>query len=159
MYKLICKKSNLKQSILMLKTTLLHPEILLALGSNGHGANILIADGNFPISTCTPARCKKVFLNFSADLLTVTEVLKVIKDYVPIEIAVVLIPVDESAQSVHAEFQEILGGGIPFKHEKRFDFYQQVKSEDTCLAIATGETRLFANILLTIGAEKVNSEK
>ena len=35
----------------MLKTNLLHPEILSALGSNGHGSMLLIADGNFPFST------------------------------------------------------------------------------------------------------------
>lgn len=152
MYKMIRKKPNLNQlNPLMLKTKLLQPEILLALGSNGHGAKILIADGNFPISTCTPIGCKKVFLNFSADLLKVTEVLKVIKDCVPIEAALVLIPKDESNQSIHNEFQDILGEGISLEHKKRFEFYQEVKCEDTCLAIATGETRLFANILLTIG--------
>jgi len=35
------------------------------IGSNGHGAKVLIADGNFPLSTCTPAHCKRVFLNLS----------------------------------------------------------------------------------------------
>ena len=138
----------------MLKTKLLHPEILMALGSNGHGAKILIADGNFPISTCTPIVCKKVFLNFSPGLLSVTEVLRVLKDYIPIESGMVIMPEDESEQSVHNEFQKILGDGISLKRQKRFEFYQQVKSENTCLAISTGETRLFANILLTIGSIK-----
>jgi RbsD / FucU transport protein family. len=32
----------------MLKTRLLHPEILAALGEAGHGAQVLIADGNYP---------------------------------------------------------------------------------------------------------------
>jgi L-fucose mutarotase len=142
----------------MLKTKLLHPEILLALGSNGHGSKILIADGNFPISTCTSGCCKKVFLNFSPNSLTVTEVLKVIKDYVPIETALFFIPMDESAQPIHNEFEKILGEGVSLKHKKRFEFYQEVKSEDTCLAIATGDTRLFANILLTIGAQNVKKD-
>ena len=138
----------------MLKLTLLHPEILMALASNGHGASILIADGNFPISTSVPAKCKIVFLNFSPGLLTVTDVLKVIRDYIPIEAATVMIPHDESEQGVHKEFTQILGEDITLKSEKRFDFYRQAKSEDTCLAIATGETRRFANILLVIGSIK-----
>ena len=46
----------------MLKTKLLHPEILSILGSNGHGSRILIADSNFPFSTCPPPTAKKVFL-------------------------------------------------------------------------------------------------
>ncbi|MEO6813973.1 MAG: RbsD/FucU family protein [Ginsengibacter sp.] len=140
----------------MLKTKLLHPEILKALGSNGHGAKILIADGNFPISTCTPLLCKRVFLNFSPDVLSVKEVLRVLKDYISIESGIVVMPEDESEQSVHNEFQKILGEGIFLKRQKRFEFYREVKSQDTCLAISTGETRLFANILLTIGSIKLS---
>ena len=33
----------------MLKTRLLHPGILQALGESGHGAQVLIADGNYPL--------------------------------------------------------------------------------------------------------------
>ena len=35
----------------MLKTRLLHPGILEALGEAGHGAQVLIADGNYPLRT------------------------------------------------------------------------------------------------------------
>jgi len=138
----------------MLKIKLLHPDILMALGSNGHGAKVLIADGNFPLSTGTPAHCKRVFLNLSPGVVSVTEVLKVIKEYIPIESGTIMIPPDESEQSIHIEFREILGPDIVLKREKRADFYQEVKSEDTCLAIATGDTRRFANILLVMGTVK-----
>ncbi|HMI67942.1 MAG TPA: RbsD/FucU family protein [Cyclobacteriaceae bacterium] len=138
----------------MLKIKLLHPDILMALGSNGHGAKVLIADGNFPLSTCTPAHCKRVFLNLSPGVVSVTEVLKVIREYISIESGTIMVPPDESEQSIHIEFREILGPDIVLKREKRSDFYQAVKSEDTCLAIATGETRRFANILLVIGSIK-----
>ena len=142
----------------MLKIKLLHPDILMALGSNGHGAKILIADSNFPISTCTPALCKKVFLNFPPGLLTATDVLKIIKDYIPIETGIVMMPMDEREQSVHNEFQEILGEQITLKRQKRFEFYQEVKSDDTCLAIATGETKRFANILIVIGSIQISEQ-
>lgn len=138
----------------MLKTKLLHPEILSILGSNGHGARILIADGNFPFSTCPPPTAKKVFLNFAPGMLGVTDVLKILKDYIPIEAAVVMIPTDESLQTIHSEFDEILGSGISLKKLKRFEFYEEVKSNDTCLVIATGESKRFANILLVIGVVK-----
>jgi L-fucose mutarotase len=138
----------------MLKIKLLHPDILMALGSNGHGAKVLIADGNFPLSTSTPANCKRVFLNLSPGVVSVTEVLKVIKEYIPIESGTIMVPPDESEQSIHIEFKEILGHDIVLKREKRADFYQEVKSEDTCLAIATGDTRRFANILLVMGTVK-----
>jgi len=135
----------------MLKTKLLHPEILSVLGSNGHGARILIADSNFPFSTCPPQSAKKVFLNFAPGMLGVTDVLSVLKDYIPVETAIVMVPPDESAQAIHSEFEEILGTGFPLKKLKRFEFYDEVKSGDTCLVIATGESRRFANILLIIG--------
>jgi L-fucose mutarotase len=35
----------------MLKTRLLQPQILAALGEAGHGARVLIADGNYPLAT------------------------------------------------------------------------------------------------------------
>ena len=34
---------------------------------------------------------------------------------------------------------------------ERFAFYDEAKKEDCCLVIATGEQRIYANILLTIG--------
>ncbi len=138
----------------MLKTKLLHPEILSILGSNGHGARILIADSNFPFSTCPPPTAKKVFLNFAPGMLRVTDVLNILKDYIPIETAMVMISPDDSLQAIHSEFEEILGTGNPLKKLKRFEFYEEVKSNDTCLVIATGESKRFANILLVIGVVK-----
>jgi len=135
----------------MLKTKLLHPEILSILGSNGHGARILIADGNFPFSTCPPPTAKRVYLNFSPGMLGVTDVLSILKDYIPIESVIVMVPPDESKQAIHSEFEEILGPDISIKKIKRFEFYEEVKSVDTCLVIATGEIKRFANILLVIG--------
>jgi L-fucose mutarotase len=138
----------------MLKTKLLHPEILSILGSNGHGAKILIADSNFPFSTCPPLTAKKVFLNFAPGMLRVTDILTILKDFIPIESAIVMIPPDDSLQTIHSEFKEILGTDISLKKLKRFEFYDEVKSNDTCLVIATGESKRFANILLIIGVVK-----
>lgn len=142
----------------MLKTKLLHPEILKALASNGHGAKILIADGNFPFATQTTEACQKVFLNFARGQLSVTDVLTVIKDYIDVESATVMIPPDGSEQPIHLEFRKILDDGTNFLELKRTDFYQQVKSEDTCLAIATGDTRRFANISIVIGRVRSTGE-
>ena len=135
----------------MLKTKLLHPEILSILGSNGHGSRILIADSNFPFSTCPPPTAKKVFLNFAPGMLRVTDVLTVLKDFIPVETAMIMVPPDENMLDIHSEYAELLGTDIPLKKLKRFEFYNEVRSDDTCLVIATGETRRFANILLVIG--------
>ena len=40
----------------MLKYRLLHPELLRALGEAGHGARVLVADGNYPLVTRSPER-------------------------------------------------------------------------------------------------------
>ena len=97
----------------MLKTSLLHPEILKVLGSNGHGSRLLIADGNFPFSTGVNERTKKVFLNLSPGMLSVTDVLKVIKEVIPIESYIVMVPPDDAPQSIHNEFVNILGEKYP----------------------------------------------
>ncbi|MFA5817972.1 MAG: RbsD/FucU family protein [Bacteroidales bacterium] len=138
----------------MLKTNLLHPEILNALGSNGHGSRCLIADGNFPFSTGVNERAQKVFLNLSPGVLSVTDVLKVINEAIPIESYIVMLPPDEAPQSIHDEFVNILGENVPVEKVKRFDFYKEAQSTDTCLVIATGEIRRFANILIVIGVMK-----
>jgi L-fucose mutarotase len=138
----------------MLKTNLLHPEILSALGSNGHGSRLLIADGNYPFTTGVPENAKKVFLNLSPGMFSVPEVLKVIHDAVPIESYLVMLPPDETPQAIHDEFYNILGKDIPVKKVKKPDFYTEARSPDTFLVIATGEIRRFANILITIGVVK-----
>ena len=138
----------------MLKTKLLHPEILSALGSNGHGSRLLIADGNYPFTTGVPEKAQKVFLNLTPGMFSVTDVLKVIKEAVPIESYIVMLPPDETPQEIHEEFLNILGESIPVTKVKKIDFYREARSQDTCLVIATGEIRSFANILITIGVVK-----
>ena len=64
----------------MLKTRLLHPEILQALGEAGHGAQVLIADGNYPLLTRSSAAAHRVYLNLAPGQLTVTDVLRVLVD-------------------------------------------------------------------------------
>jgi L-fucose mutarotase len=138
----------------MLKTQLLHPEILAVLGSNGHGSRVLIADGNYPFTTGVPENARKVFLNLAPGMFSVSDVLKVIKDAIPIESYMIMLPPDEAPQAIHDEFLSILGESTPVIKVKRFDFYKEARSQDTCLVIATGEIRRFANILITIGVVK-----
>jgi len=138
----------------MLKTKLLHPEILAELGRNGHGSKLLIADGNYPFTTGVPENAKKVFLNLAPGMLSVPDVLKVIKEMIPIESYLIMLPPDETPQSIHDEFLSILGDSTPVTKVKRFDFYKEARSPDTFLVIATGEVRRFANILMTVGVIK-----
>ena len=133
----------------MLKTTLLQPEILEALGSAGHGAKVLIADGNFPFSTRGRPAAKHVYLNLAPGMLTATDVLKVLVTAIPIEAAEVMQP-PTGEPSIFAEFRQILAG-LDLKPLSRFEFYDAASANDVALVIATGEQRIYANLLLTIG--------
>ena len=76
----------------MLKTRLLHPGILEALGEAGHGAQVLIADGNYPLRTRSNDAARRVYLNLAPGLVKVTDVLSALVDAIPIEAAHVMSP-------------------------------------------------------------------
>lgn len=135
----------------MLKTRLIHPEILYGLGIAGHGSQILIADGNYPFASGSPVHAKKVFLNLKPGMVKVTDVLKALVEVVPVEKAEVMVPDDLSDQPIFSEFRSILPKGLELTKQKRFDFYDRARCSDTVLLIATGEERTWSNLLLTIG--------
>ena len=135
----------------MLKYQLLHPEMLAALGSAGHGSKVLVADGNYPVATRGNPGARRVYLNLAPGLVTVTDVLRVLVGAIPIEAAEVMGPDTGEEPSIFADFRQILPAGMPLKRLGRFEFYDAARDSDTALLIATGEQRIYANILLTIG--------
>ena len=134
----------------MLRYRLLHPEILRALGEGGHGGRVLIADANYPLATGSRHGAQRVFLNLAPDRLRVPEVLEVLVDAVPFEAAHVMMPESGDEPAIYAEFRALLPG-IALQPLERFDFYDSARGPDLTLAIATGERRIYANLLLTIG--------
>ena len=135
----------------MLKTKLLHPEINRVLGGAGHGSKVLIADGNYPFGTGGNPSATRVYLNLAPGLVKVTDVLRVLIEAVPIEAAQVMQPADGPEPPIFGEFREILGSSLPLEPLGRFEFYDAARHRDTALVIATGEQRIYANLLLTIG--------
>ena len=135
----------------MLKTRLLHPEILAALGGAGHGSKVLIADGNFPFGTGANPAARRVYLNLAPGLVTVTDVLRVVLDAIPVEAAEVMQPASGEAPSIYDDFRRILPQGLELQRLDRFEFYDAARQRDTALVIATGEQRIYANVLLTLG--------
>jgi len=135
----------------MLFGKLLHPQILYALGTAGHGATVLIADGNYPFVTRSYANAEKVYLNLAPGLLNATDVLEVLTSAIPIEAAHVMTPDDGSEPSIFADFRRILPDDLQLQVMGRWDFYDKAKEDSTALVIATAEQRIYANILLTIG--------
>jgi L-fucose mutarotase len=134
----------------MLTYDLIHPEILRALGESGHGAQVLIADGNYPLVTRSNPAARRVYLNLAPDLLRVTDVLRVLRGAIPIEAAHVMTPDTGPEPPIFADFRELLPA-VALQGLGRFVFYDAARGPDLALAIATGERRVYANLLLTIG--------
>jgi L-fucose mutarotase len=134
----------------MLLTKLTHPTILNALARMGHGSQVLIADGNFPFTTHSNPAAEHVFLNLRPGLVTVTDVLDALISAIPVEAAHVMQPNDGSEPPIFTEFRHLLPV-LQLQPVERFDFYSMARGLDVGLVIATGEARIYANILLTIG--------
>jgi L-fucose mutarotase len=134
----------------MLRTTLIHPEILKALGSAGHGSIVLIADGNYPFTTGANPLADRVYLNLAPGVLKVTDVMRVLVGAIPIEAIHVMMPDNAPEPAIYKEFREILTG-YEMQRLGRFEFYDVARSSNTALVIATGEQRTYACVLLTVG--------
>ncbi len=135
----------------MLRTDLIHPGILEALGEAGHSSTVLISDGNFPHRTMPSPEAPRVYLNLSPGRLLVTEVLEVLLTAIPVESVALMRSDGPDAPSAHAEIRSLIPGDVPVELLERFDFYDATRSTSLALVVATGDQRLFANILLTIG--------
>ncbi|BDR80480.1 L-fucose mutarotase [Clostridium tetani] len=135
----------------MLKIKCLNPQLIRVLAHCGHGDKILICDGNYPIDSCTSETTEKVYLQLTHGIPTVTDVLKVLVESINIERAQVMTPGEGEEPTIFNEFREILSNEIQLDELGRFEFYDESKENNIRLAIATGEKRIFANILLTVG--------
>jgi L-fucose mutarotase len=140
----------------MLKIRLAHPEILAVLGKAGHGSKVLIADGDYPVSTTGGKNCKVVHLNLASDVVNCTQVLEAILSVLLVEDAVVMdVPEGRDAPPIWDDYHQLLqenGWDFPIQKLERFAFYKEVGGDDVALIIQTGETRDYANILLTVGS-------
>ena len=135
----------------MLKSTLLHPEILHALAGAGHGSRILIGDGNYPFTTGANPAAARVYLNLAPGVVDAPTVLSALLTAVPVEAAHGMGPDDGSEPPIFDEFRALLPAGLSIERMERFAFYAAAKGPDVALVIATAERQIYANILLTIG--------
>ena len=91
----------------MIKSQLIHPHISASLAGAGHGAKILLADGNYPMSTRSGPNADLVYLNLRPGMPTVTDVLKTILTEIEVEAAEVMAPPDREPE-IFAEFKRLL---------------------------------------------------
>jgi L-fucose mutarotase len=77
-------------------------------------------------------------------------VLAAVLSAVDVEAAITMVPDDGTPVEIQAEFARLLGE-VPIEPVLRFPFYDLARTPDTALVIATGEQRVYANVLLRIG--------
>lgn len=136
----------------MLRYTLLNPPLIGALAAAGHGSQVLIADANFPHATKVNPDAELVFLNLRAGQVPVDDILGTLLSAVLVEAAHVMQPDDGSTPEIFTRFRELLGPDVPLQPMDRFGFYDACKQPDVAICVASGDDRLYANILVTIGA-------
>lgn len=133
----------------MKKTGCINPLISEMLAYVGHGDKILIADGNYPLqASCEQAKC--VYLGLRAGEPTVTAVLETLLSEINVEAAAVMMPEDGSRPAIFDEFEALLPG-VELQGIGRWEFYEASAQPKVRLAVSTGEKRVYANILLTVG--------
>ena len=136
--------------------SILSPELLKVLCEMGHSDTIVIADGNFPSETIG-----KDAIVIRADGHGVPELLEAILKLFPLDTYVEkpvslmqVTPGDDVETPIWDEYKAIVSavderGDKVFAEVERFEFYERAKK--AYAVIATGETAIYANIMLQKG--------
>jgi len=132
---------------------LLTPDLLHALRAMGHGDVLTIVDANYPASSAGPEVIRLDAVSATATLDAVLSVMP-LDDFVP-EACWAMNPVEKGAKEppIFEEFRGVIAQreGARFKLAtlERFKFYEQAR--ESFAIVATGERRLYGNIILKKG--------
>jgi len=132
---------------------LLSPELLKTLAEMGHGDEIVLADGNFPSASMAQRLVR-------ADGHGVPVLLAAILQLFPLDTFVehpvslmAVVPGHNYQPTIWEEYRHIIqASGEPFTdfdYLERFAFYE--RSQKAFAVLATGESALYANIILKKG--------
>ena len=142
--------------------SILSPDLLKVLAEMGHSDRICLGDGNFPGSSMAKAK-NAIFLR--ADGHGIPEILDAILQVMPLDAYVdtpvmlmekmdcdkdLHIPVWDEYKKVVAKHDE--RGESAVGAYERFEFYEQAK--DCYCILQTGETAIYANVILQKGVIK-----
>jgi len=142
--------------MLMGISNLISPELLKVLMEMGHSDEIVLADGNFPAASHAQRliRC---------DGHSIPELIDAILHLLPLDQYVEkpaalmkVVPGDSVETPIWDTYRSIIANhtGLtePFEHVERFAFYERAK--EAYAIIATGESSLYANLILKKGVIK-----
>jgi L-fucose mutarotase len=131
---------------------ILGPELLAILRAMGHGDEIVVADANFPAASQARSLARADGVDAVRMVRAITALMP-LDDFVPaaaFRMAVVDAP--ETVPPIVAEFAQALAGGGyhgPIEAIERAAFYERARR--AFAVVATGETRLYGNLILKKG--------
>lgn len=131
---------------------ILSPELLKILMEMGHGDEIVIADGNFP-SASVGQRVVRLDGHGVPEVLSAVLKLMPLDTYVDEPVQLMnLSGKDTETPPIWSKYRNIIDEYQPDTNigmTERFDFYERAKK--AYAVVATGETAIYANILLKKG--------
>ena len=144
----------------MLKHQLIHPELNAVLAAAGHHARLLIADGNYPVSSKAGPNAQLVHLNLMPGVVTCDQVLQAVLSAIPIEAVNTMfyettgayaLSEDPPVWETYRQTIRKAGLDLTLVPIEKWEFYEAVATPDHVLTIQTGDQQRFANLLLTVG--------
>jgi L-fucose mutarotase len=130
---------------------IISPDLMKVLMEMGHGDELVIADGNFPAASHTSR-----LIHCSGH--GVPELLEAILTLVPLDtysekpVALMQVVAGDTVETpIWKRYQDIVQakGSAEFDYVERFEFYERAKK--AYAIVATGESALYANIILKKG--------
>ena len=135
---------------------ILTPDLLKVLAEMGHGDELVIGDCNFPAASMGQ-RCVRQDGQNADELLNAILDLFPLDTYVEAPVSLMqVMPGDPCKPTIWATYHELAdrheGREVPFEMVERFAFYDRAKT--AYAIVASGESALYANIILRKGVVK-----
>ena len=124
------------------------PDLLKTLAEMGHGDEIVIADAHFPGHTFNSRVLRADGLDADQLLAGIIPLFELDAYATPV-IMMEAVPGDTLDPAVEARYRKALGYEGVIERVERFAFYERTRS--AYAVIATGETAIYANIILKKG--------
>ena len=137
--------------------SILSPELLKILMEMGHGDTLVIGDGNFPAASIAKnSHLVRLDGHGVPEILDAILQLYPLDPYVETPVSLMeVVPGDDVETPIWDEYAKIVEKhepGVKIGHIERFAFYDEARK--AYAVIATGETALYANIILQKGVVK-----
>ena len=136
--------------------SILSPELLKILMEMGHGDELVIGDGNFPAASMAQ-RLIRLDGHGVPEILDAIMRLYPLDQYVEEPVALMaVVPGDDVKPTIWEKYKEIISKYDPdncgIEMMERFAFYERAKK--AYAIVATGETAIYANIIIKKGVVK-----